>query len=1145
LPASSSGAVFLDPTGTRWRRIRRIALAVGITTTLLALVVVVGVLVPPLLPIWSGDVAALTTAAPHAASTSRQARERVAARRRLLLALGGGRPAPAGVHPELLPVKPQRRIARARAKADLAPTGKPITAGFYVNWDDNSFASFAAHAQDLDWVVCEWAFVLPSGDSLRLAIDRRVLYTAERQPEGRRPLVFAMVSNYDSTRSGFDARRLRRLLGSATARRRVLDQLTDAVTRYGLAGVTVDFENVPDDLHAAVVDFVHRLDAALDRVNRLTTEALPVDLAPDWLHRYAAANDFVFLMAYDEHYGRGDAGPVASQGWYVKSAREALDHVPPGKAILAVGAYGYDWNDAEPNAAGTETTFQDVMTAARDHAAQVRFDSVSLNPYVTWTDPDSTDHVVWFLDAATAYNQRRAGAALKVAGQAVWRLGSEDPAVWGVFRREATPDPSVAIRDIPAGYDVQIEGTGELLRIAARPAEGRREVRLDPGTGLVADERMTALPSPWVVRRYGASPHKVALTFDDGPDGTWTPMILDTLRSRGAPATFFVIGSNAERHIPLLRRIVAEGHEVGNHTFTHPNLALTPAFVTRLELDATERLLEAVLNRRSLFFRPPYFGDAEPTTADELVPVGIATDLGYVTAGLHVDSEDWTEPGADAILRNVLDARTRGSVVLLHDSGGDRSGTVAALGPMIDSLRAHGDTLVLLSNLAGLAPGAAMPSLPPASAMTRLAELALFGLLGGTELGLYWVFLVAVVLGIGRLVWILALATAQRLRARRAAESFAPSASIIVPAYQEEKVIAVTIRSLLAQDYPGPLEIVVVDDGSPDRTHDVAVEAFGAEPRVRIFRKPNGGKASALNYGIAPAAGEIVVCLDADTVFEPDALRELVQPLRDSRVGAVAGNAKVGNRVNLVTRWQAVEYVTSQNLDRRAFSLLDGITVVPGAVGAWRKSLVEEVGGFSDDTLAEDQDLTLTIRRGGYRIAYADRAIGWTEAPDTLRTLARQRFRWSFGTLQCAWKHRDVLLRPRYGSLGLVAMPNVWIFQLLLPAISPLADLLFLWSLVSVWLVKAEHGATYALTNLEHVLTFYALFLLVDWLAAVAAFLLEPEEDRWLTWLIFLQRFAYRQVMYWVVVRAFLVAARGRLVGWGKLERKATVQVPA
>jgi cellulose synthase/poly-beta-1,6-N-acetylglucosamine synthase-like glycosyltransferase len=280
-------------------------------------------------------------------------------------------------------------------------------------------------------------------------------------------------------------------------------------------------------------------------------------------------------------------------------------------------------------------------------------------------------------------------------------------------------------------------------------------------------------------------------------------------------------------------------------------------------------------------------------------------------------------------------------------------------------------------------------------------------------------------------------------------------------------------------------------------------------------------------------------------VFTPRTVAELVAPLADPSVGAVAGNAKVGNRVNIVTQWQAVEYVTSQNTDRRAFSLLDCITVVPGAVGAWRKALVEAAGGFSDDTLAEDQDLTLAIRRMGYGVAYADGAVAYTEAPDTLRGLAKQRFRWSFGTLQCMWKHRDALLRPRYGTLGLVAMPNVWLFQLLFAALSPLADLMFLWSLVSVWMVRAEHGASYALTSLEQVMTFYAVFLVVDWLAAVVAFLAEPGEDRRLVWLIFLQRFAYRQVMYWVVVRSFNAAIRGRVVGWGKLERKATVQVPA
>jgi cellulose synthase/poly-beta-1,6-N-acetylglucosamine synthase-like glycosyltransferase len=261
-------------------------------------------------------------------------------------------------------------------------------------------------------------------------------------------------------------------------------------------------------------------------------------------------------------------------------------------------------------------------------------------------------------------------------------------------------------------------------------------------------------------------------------------------------------------------------------------------------------------------------------------------------------------------------------------------------------------------------------------------------------------------------------------------------------------------------------------------------------------------------------------------------------------VGAVAGNAKVGNRVNLVTRWQALEYVTSQNLDRRAFSMLNGITVVPGAVGAWRKSLVDAVGGFRNDTLAEDQDLTLSIRQAGHSIAYADGAIGYTEAPDSFGALTRQRFRWSFGTLQCAWKYRTALFRPRYGSLGWAALPNTWLFQLLLPAISPLADLMFAYSLLSIVLTRYQHGTTYALTSLAHVFTYYAVFLFVDWLAAALAFLMEPGEDKSLTWLILIQRFAYRQLMYWVVVRSFKAAFQGRGVGWGQLERKATVQLP-
>jgi cellulose synthase/poly-beta-1,6-N-acetylglucosamine synthase-like glycosyltransferase len=404
--------------------------------------------------------------------------------------------------------------------------------------------------------------------------------------------------------------------------------------------------------------------------------------------------------------------------------------------------------------------------------------------------------------------------------------------------------------------------------------------------------------------------------------------------------------------------------------------------------------------------------------------------------------------------------------------------------------------------------------------------------------------MIAIALGVARLLFITALAVIQHARRHQDPEAvvtYAPSVSVIVPAYREEAVIVKTIASLVKQEYPGTLEVVVVDDGSPDATYDRAVEAFGSHPLVRIYKKANGGKASALNFGLTVASGEIVICLDADTIFVPNTVGELVAPLADPTVGAVAGNAKVGNRINIVTRWQAIEYVTSQNLDRRAFSLLNCITVVPGAVGAWRKDLVTAAGGFSEETLAEDQDLTLSIRRAGHAIAYADEAIGYTEAPDTLRMLSRQRFRWSFGTLQCLWKHRDVMFKKEYGSLGWIALPNVLIFQLFYPAISPIADFLFVWSIASVYWVRAQHGATFAISSLERVMTFYALFLVVDWAATLFAFMLEPDEDRSLTWLVLLQRFAYRQVMYVVVIRSLLAALRGRVVGWGNLERKATV----
>ena len=490
----------------------------------------------------------------------------------------------------------------------------------------------------------------------------------------------------------------------------------------------------------------------------------------------------------------------------------------------------------------------------------------------------------------------------------------------------------------------------------------------------------------------------------------------------------------------------------------------------------------------------------------------------------------------------------RGNIVLMHDSGGDRSATVEALPKIIHELRSRGYEFTSIADLANMSAEDAMPTVPKDKSFYSKADAYVFY---GISIGgwlMRWLFLIGIVLGVGRMAVIGILAFAQFVRSRRRekehfGEGFHPLVSVIVPAFNEEKVIIRTLDSLLASDYSN-FEIIVVDDGSADKTFEIVTEKYGAHTKVSLFTKPNGGKAEALNFGWRRAGGDIIVALDADTLFDSKTLSALAHRFADETIGAIAGNAKVGNRINIVTKWQALEYVTSQNFDRRAFSSLNCITVVPGSVGAWRRSVLEEVGGFSSETLAEDQDLTIQVRKRGYKIGYEEEAIGLTEAPDSLRNLAKQRFRWSYGTLQCMWKHKDALFNPKYGTLGFIAMPNVWIFQVFFPLISPLMDLMFVWTLAAALISSLEHQQEYARnpSNLNEVLFYYALFLAVDWFGAFAAFMMEKGEQKKLLGWLLIQRFGYRQVMYWVMVKSVFTAIRGALVGWGKLERKATVE---
>ncbi len=408
-------------------------------------------------------------------------------------------------------------------------------------------------------------------------------------------------------------------------------------------------------------------------------------------------------------------------------------------------------------------------------------------------------------------------------------------------------------------------------------------------------------------------------------------------------------------------------------------------------------------------------------------------------------------------------------------------------------------------------------------------------------------FLAAIGLGLARLLALCGLALVGRARSNRRgvpANADDLSVSVLIPAYNEAKVIAASIRQILASTHR-KLNIVVVDDGSADGTSAVVREKFAGDERVRLITTQNGGKARAINLGLAHAEGDIVVVLDADTQFEPQTISSLVRWFADPAIGAVAGNAKVGNRINVLTRWQALEYVTAQNLERRALATLGCITVVPGAVGAWRREAIAKLGGFPSNTLAEDQDLTIMVQRAGYKVLFDQEAIAWTEAPDTISGLAKQRFRWAFGTLQCLWKHRRVSLNPRYGALGLVAMPQVWMFQIALALVSPLIDLALVYQILRTLADYLQHGEQFNSSNLMITATYYAVFMTVDLTAAMIAFFLEKKEDRSLLWWLVLQRFGYRQIMYYVVVKSVLRALQGRVVGWGKLERKATVKTAA
>jgi len=1038
-----------------------------------------------------------------------------------------------------------------------------IRAVFYTPWNASvALPDLENNADKINTIFPEWFFIDTVTHRLQTRIDSAGL-ALMRQKKLR---IMPILTNFNSSKSDFDGKLLNYILNDTIARNHFIKQIADTLSFYHLDGINVDFEELTEKTNDPLTSFQKKLYETLHARNMLVTmDVEPKNNDYDYT-KLSDYNDYIVLMAYDEYNSSTGAGPISAQKWIEDAVSWTADRIDPSKIIVGVAGFGYSWSDGKIDS--LPLTYNSAINKAQSINAKIIYDDDSYNlhyNYVTEDSEDSTDkiqHEVWFTDAATIFNILRFSDEFPTAGTALWRLGSEDPRMWKYYNRSLS---NASLQKNPFNFDslktmpilknnVGFVGEGEVLDILYSPQPGKVSLEIDSSEQLIAEQNYIQLPSGYVIKRFAEDTtvgkgHKLILTFDDGPSAEWTPKILDILEREKVPATFFVIGINAEQNIPLLRREYNSGFEIGNHTFTHHNIAEMSLSRAELEMKLTRLLIESVTGHSTILFRAPYNADSEPETYDELAPIQRSREENYLTINESIDPNDWA-PGvsADSIVQRVInqEASTNASIILLHDAGGEtRQATVEALPRIIDYFKKRGYVFASVSDLMHKTRDEVMPRV--ADSRDRWTRRFNFFLAETT----YWsgqivftLFIIGILLSVLRIIAMAILASIQKRKDKKSESDIFPAfllgkknqyplVSIIVPAYNEEINAIRTVNSLLAQDYP-EMEIIFVDDGSNDNTFLKVSDTYKDNSIVQVYTKINGGKASALNFGIQKSNSEFVVCIDADTQLKSDAVTLLMIKFDNENIGAVAGNVKVGNEVNMITRWQSIEYITSQNFDRRAFDLLNCITVIPGAIGAFRKDAILIAGGFTIDTLAEDCDLTMRLLRNGYVVRNCIEAISYTEAPETFRQFLKQRFRWSFGVMQCFWKHRDTIFNPKYKNFGMIAMPNIFVYQILIPILAPLADFILVFSLL-----MASLGIVVA--SIPHIILYYIIFTLVDIAGAGLAFAYEKENPLKLIWMI-PQRLMYRQMMYYILIKSINKAIKGEMQGWGTLRRTGSVK---
>lgn len=1015
------------------------------------------------------------------------------------------------------------------------PSG--IRSAFYVGWDPQSYYSLKRNVQHLNLVMPEWLFIDPSADTVKVQIDSRGYNLMKKYGVAIMP----MLSN--NFKKVFRAEAIGRILHSPQKRRAVITQTLTQCLKYNFAGINIDIESLNEDSDEYLVTFVKELAAAFHSKGLLVTQDIMPFNTDYNIKELAKYNDYLVLMAYDEYSSDNDAGPISSQKWIEAVVDDLVKKAPAEKIILGLGAFGYDWSAVSEE--NESVTYQQALARAGASGTKINFDNNTYNLNYAYRTDKNVVHQVYFTDAVTHFNTMRFGTEYGLAGFGIWRLGSEDNRIWSYYKKDVSRHGVKKInmkefQHVKMTNGVDYIGEGEVLDVLNTPHPGIVRTELDTTEMLISEENYIKIPSTYQVRKYGqAGPKQLVLTFDDGPDETYTPQILDILAKYKVPGAFFVVGLQAEKNLPILKRIYNEGHELGNHTFTHRNVVNISEERALIEYKLTRLLIECITGHSTILFRAPYNADSEPESMEEIIPVALARKQNYLDVGESIDPEDW-EVGisAEEIFRRTVKAieAGKGNIILLHDAGGEtRQETVKALPMIIEYFHKKGYTFTNLSTVLNKNRDQLMPPVPKGSDFYIMQfNLSLATITYWLSNFFYALFIIFIGLGIARLLFMVVLTIREKRKEKKVKLNYdllnnAPLVSIIVPAYNEEVNAVSSLKNLLRQDYPN-YNIIFVDDGSKDETYKRVQEAMSTNEKMKIFTKPNGGKASALNFGIMHTDAEYVVCIDADTKLYTNAITLMMLRFLDKEsnpdLGSVAGNVKVGNQTNLLTKWQAIEYITSQNFDRLAYANINAITVVPGAIGAFKKKAIEDAGGFTTDTLAEDCDLTIRILKAGYKIGHENRAIAMTEAPEKTMQFIKQRTRWTFGVMQTFWKHKECLFSKKQKGLGIWAMPNILVFQFIIPFFSPLADLFMLIGLFT--------------GNAEKIGMYYLLFMLVDISISIAAFIFEKERIDKLLWII-PQRFCYRWIMYVVLFKSFRKALKGELQTWGVLKRTGNV----